>query len=91
MKEILSTITSKGQVTIPAEVRKHLGLQMRDKVAFVIEPDGGVRLVVPRYPNIASLVGAAGSLKVPLSLHEMREIAYLDRWKAKLEREEKNE
>ena len=27
MKEIISTITSKGQVTIPAEVRNYLGLK----------------------------------------------------------------
>ena len=37
MKELLSTITSKGQVTIPAEVRHSLGLKQGDKVSFVIE------------------------------------------------------
>ena len=26
MKEIISTVTSKGQVTIPAEVREYLGI-----------------------------------------------------------------
>ncbi len=40
MKEIVSTITSKGQVTIPAEVRRHLGLGTGEKIAFVIGPDG---------------------------------------------------
>ncbi|MBI2864482.1 MAG: type II toxin-antitoxin system PrlF family antitoxin [Chloroflexi bacterium] len=39
MKEILSTITSKGQVTIPAEVRRHLGVNTHDKIAFVIETE----------------------------------------------------
>ena len=29
-----STITSKGQVTIPAEVRRNLGLQAGDRVLF---------------------------------------------------------
>ena len=39
-----STLTSKGQVTIPAEVRKRLGLHPGDRVGFII--DGGeVRLV----------------------------------------------
>ncbi len=44
MKEIPSTITSKGQVTIPAEVRKHLGLKQGDKVSFVLDDvrQGGV-------------------------------------------------
>ncbi|HLJ82501.1 MAG TPA: AbrB/MazE/SpoVT family DNA-binding domain-containing protein [Ktedonobacterales bacterium] len=37
MKELLSTITSKGQITIPAEIRDSLGLKQGDKVAFVIE------------------------------------------------------
>ncbi len=78
MKEIVSTITSKGQVTIPAEVRKHLGLKTNDKISFVIEDQGGVRLKAPRYPNIASVAGAAGSLKHPLSSQQMREIATED-------------
>lgn len=41
MKHIISTITSKGQVTIPAEVRKHLRISRGDKLSFVIE-DGGL-------------------------------------------------
>jgi len=43
MTEILSTITSKGQVTIPIEVRQSLGLKTGDKVAFTIE-DSEVRV-----------------------------------------------
>ncbi len=67
MKEVVSTVSSKGQVTIPASVRKHLEVNDGDKIVFVIETDGTARLSVPRYPNIASLSGAAGSLKQPLS------------------------
>ena len=85
MKEIVSTITSKGQVTIPAEIRNYLGLKTNDKVAFVIDSDGVVRLQVPRYPDIASLRGAAGSLSKPLSWQQMRQIAHEDRLKAKYE------
>ena len=78
MKEVVSTITSKGQVTIPAEVRHHLRLKPRDKIAFVIEDEGEVRLKAPRYSNAASLRGAAGSLPKPISWQEMKEIAYED-------------
>ena len=85
MKEIISTITSKGQVTIPAEVRNYLGIKTNDRIAFVIDSEGGVRIRVPHYPDIASLRGAAGSLKKPLSWQEMQEIAYEDRLKAKYE------
>lgn len=44
MKEIVSSVTRKGQVTIPAEVRQHLGVSMPDKVAFVLEEAGTVAL-----------------------------------------------
>lgn len=78
MKEIVSTITSKGQVTIPREVRRHLGLQEGDKLSFVLKDDGSVAVHVPAYPTVASLVGAAGSLPEPKSWEEMREIARED-------------
>ncbi len=83
MKEIVSTVTSKGQVTIPVEVRKHLGVSTKDKIIFILEPDGTVRLSAPRYPDVESLRGAAGSLKQPLRWQEMWEIAQEDRLKAK--------
>lgn len=44
MKEIVSSITRKGQVTIPAEVRKRLGVGTPDKIAFVLEDSGTVAL-----------------------------------------------
>ena len=34
MKELVSAITQRGQVTIPVEVRRLLGLKPRDRVAF---------------------------------------------------------
>jgi antitoxin PrlF len=71
MREIPATITSKGQVTIPAEVRRHLGLRKHDRIAFVIEPGGDVRVKVPCYPTLESLAGAAGSLPQPRPLEEV--------------------
>lgn len=32
-----STISSKGQITVPQEIRKRLGLQPGDRVEFVVE------------------------------------------------------
>ena len=83
MKEIVSTITSKGQVTIPAEVRRHLGLRQGDKLAFVIGDSGTVELQVPKYPTVASLRGRVATLGRELSDEEMMEIAYEDRLAAK--------
>jgi len=34
-----STISSKGQITVPLEVRKRLGLKEGDRVEFVVEKD----------------------------------------------------
>jgi antitoxin PrlF len=34
-----STISSKGQLTVPQEIRKRLGLETGDRVEFVIEAD----------------------------------------------------
>ena len=43
MHERLSVVTRKGQITIPAEFRKALGLKEGDKVAINLE-EGEVRL-----------------------------------------------
>lgn len=44
MKELISTITSKGQLTVPVEVRRYLGLEQGDKVVFRIEEGREVRI-----------------------------------------------
>ncbi len=41
---VTATLTSKGQVTIPKTVRKSLGLQTGDRIAFVIRGDSEVAL-----------------------------------------------
>lgn len=39
MEQMVATVTSRGQVSIPARVRKKLGIRPHDKVAFTIEGD----------------------------------------------------
>jgi AbrB family looped-hinge helix DNA binding protein len=39
-----STLTTKGQITLPRKVREHLGVRTGDAVDFVIEADGQVRV-----------------------------------------------
>ena len=82
-KEVISKVTSKGQITLPHEIRKHLGVNYNDKVAFVIEPNGKIQVTLAKYPDIASLSGAAGSLKKSLPWKEMQRIAREDRLKEK--------
>ncbi|MCC5887776.1 MAG: type II toxin-antitoxin system PrlF family antitoxin [Gammaproteobacteria bacterium] len=35
-----SAVTSKGQITIPVEVRKAMGLEAQDRVVFTVLHDG---------------------------------------------------
>ena len=51
-----SYLTSRGQVTIPRDVRRALGLVEGDRVAFV--PDGHLVLLFPIKGDILSLKGA---------------------------------
>lgn len=44
MRQYVSSITRKGQVTIPVAVRNHLGLGAPDKITFVVKDDGDVAL-----------------------------------------------
>ena len=52
-----SMITSKGQTTIPKEIRTYLHLQPGDRVDFVIE-EGGKVLLEPATFDVAELEGA---------------------------------
>ena len=56
-----STLTSKGQTTIPKEIRKRLNLHPGDRLEFVIDEDGRV-LVLPASIDASEL---AGILKPP--------------------------
>lgn len=45
-----ATVTSKGQVTIPKEIRDYLKLDTGSKVDFVIELDGQVKVIPLNVP-----------------------------------------
>lgn len=86
MQEIVMTVTSKGQVTIPAEVRRILGIKKNQKIALMINRAGEVKLKVPRYPNLDSIVGKAGRLHRPLAWQELRAVARAERLSSKVSR-----
>jgi AbrB family looped-hinge helix DNA binding protein len=56
-----ATITSKGQVTIPADIRKSMGLTEGERVVFTVLDDG---TTVMRAKS-RSIVGLKGMLKSP--------------------------
>lgn len=57
--DIAARLTSKGQITIPKEVREVLGLDTGDQVIFRLEAG---RAVLTRTPDFLEL---AGSVEVP--------------------------
>jgi bifunctional DNA-binding transcriptional regulator/antitoxin component of YhaV-PrlF toxin-antitoxin module len=44
MREFVSSVTRKGQVTIPVDVRRQLGVNTPDKNAFVVDDSGQMTL-----------------------------------------------
>ena len=52
----VATLTSKGQVIIPREVREMLKLRTGDWIDFRVEPDGTVR-VVPLSSTVGEIFG----------------------------------
>lgn len=71
MKELLTVVTRKGQITVPAEIRRALGLKQGDKIAFVVVGDQ-VRLV-PTASIVERTAGAIKAKKPPASAEELRE------------------
>lgn len=59
MPQFTTTTTQRNQVTIPAEVRRTLGIKPRDKVAFTVDDDGQVTISAAEF----SLETAYGSVK----------------------------
>jgi len=76
MKESLATITAKGQVIIPAGIRKALGLKPEDKVAFVFS-QGEVR-IVPSSSTFRLGFGAVKPRKKPEDFKELR--GEIEKW-----------
>lgn len=52
---MLATVTSKGQVTIPKEIRDYLHIQANDKVDFVLDGD---RVLLAPVKTLLDLRGA---------------------------------
>jgi AbrB family looped-hinge helix DNA binding protein len=51
-----ATVTSKGQITIPKEVRERLKLKAGDRVVFVVQSDNDV-VLKPAKTDIRTLYG----------------------------------
>ena len=67
---MLSTITSKGQITIPVDVRRATGLDVGMQVEFIVNARKRVELV-PRHGDIRALRGAVPVPAHAVSVDEM--------------------
>jgi len=65
-----STLTSKGQTTIPKDIRKRLNLHPGDRLEFVIDEDGRV-LVLPASIDVAELAGVLKPPARPVTVEDM--------------------
>ena len=67
-----ATVTSKGQVTIPKPIRDRLHLVPGDKIDFILDEAGDLR-VTPVAVPVARLKGMVPRPASPVSLKEMDE------------------
>jgi AbrB family looped-hinge helix DNA binding protein len=68
----VSTITSKGQTTIPLEIRKGFNLRPHDKIIYV--RDGNTLVMYPVHGDIRDLKGILSKRqKGKLDFHKLRE------------------
>ncbi len=65
-----ATLTSKGQLTLPRDVRAAMGVGPGDRVEFVRMEDGNFA-VLPATTSVRSLQGLIPRPKKPVSLDDM--------------------
>lgn len=63
-------VTSKGQVTIPKEIRLALGVEPGDRVSFVLRPDGVVEMMA-RTGSLLDLAGVLGERRLGVTVGDM--------------------
>jgi AbrB family looped-hinge helix DNA binding protein len=67
-----ATMTTKGQITIPKEVREVLGLEAGHRISFQLRDDGVVEMV-PETVDIMSLCGILKPAVQGVTLKDMEE------------------
>lgn len=67
-----ATVTSKGQITIPVDVRQRLGIDVGDRIEFVELADGQFA-IRPAVMDIRSLKGMLRKPAKSVSTEDMRD------------------
>ncbi len=66
-----AALTSKGQITIPAEIRRQMKLGPQDRVVFTLLPNG-TTIMRAKNRSLASLAGSVKTRKKKVSIKDMR-------------------
>lgn len=73
MTALTSSVSPKGQVTIPQSIRHLLGIKPKDKVAFIVA-DGHIEIVAVR-SELEAIYQSVPALPVQRTWREITEIA----------------
>ncbi len=68
-----STLTIKGQTTVPAVIRKALNLHAGDMIEYVINKDGTVTMILSTV-EVSELYGLLPKSKKQISIEEMNKV-----------------
>jgi AbrB family looped-hinge helix DNA binding protein len=69
----ISRVSSKGQVTLPADVRRALDIEQGDDLIFDLAPDRSVNLRVVKRKRLSDLYGALPATRSFPGKEEIRE------------------
>lgn len=71
---VRARLTSKGQITVPVEIRRRYGLETGSEIDFVAEA-AGPRLVPVKRRKLLDLYGALRVKSPDVGMKEMRRVA----------------
>ncbi len=76
----IATVTSKGQITIPVDVRNSLKLEAGDRVNFFLEDKSGQVVFFPITKDVTSLKGIISKPETPVSIEDMNDAVTYQLW-----------
>lgn len=66
-----AAVTSKGQITIPAEIRRKMGLQPQDRIVFTLLPNG-TTVIRAKTRSVRKLAGSLKTKGKKVPIKDMR-------------------
>lgn len=76
MKEVVTVVTRKGQITVPAAIRKALGLKQGDKITITLSEDDAQEARIRPYESVVErtygIFAPPGGWKGPADLKDLR-------------------